>query len=60
MNRHMLKWPLYARIEHTARGRFKRVADASRRTDGDEQKYVYNPGRVTFAHFCARVRRRRS
>ena len=31
----MLKWPLYARIDHTARGRFKRVADASRRTDGD-------------------------
>ena len=30
----------------------------------DEQtvikKYVYNPGRVTFANFCARVRRRRS
>ena len=24
------------------------------------KKYVYNPGRVTFAHFCARVRRRRS
>ena len=56
----MLKWPLYARIDHTARGRFKRVADASRRTDGDEQKYVYDPGRVTFAHFCARGRRRRS
>ena len=29
------QWPLYARIDHTARGRFKRVADASRRTDGD-------------------------
>ena len=23
------------------------------------KKYVYNPGRVTFAIFCARVRRRR-